>query len=198
MPRISAPTLAEHRRRQREALLSAATDLLVTKGVSAVTPAAVGAAVGLARSSVYQYFDSGAAIIAAVIEDAFPRSNELMRRALAGLSDPIEVMEAYVRETLRQAAEGAHRPAAALRAATLPPECLDRLEELHREQIAPLLTALDSLDVPDVRIQGALIKGMLEAAMETVEQGADLEAVTGSVVVLLRAAVRPTCLPAEP
>ena len=33
---------------------------------------------------------------------------------------PLEVMDAYVRETLRQAAEGAHRPAAALSAAQLP------------------------------------------------------------------------------
>ena len=60
MPKISAPTVAEHRVRQRDALLHAATELLVDGGVSAVTPAAVGAAAGLARPSVYQYFSSGA------------------------------------------------------------------------------------------------------------------------------------------
>src|SRR5690606_10197433 len=117
MPRSDAPTLAEHRRRQRAALLSAATELLVTQGVKAVTPAAVGAAAGLARSSVYQYFGSGAAIVAAIIEDAFPRANEAMAAALAGLTDPLEIMATYVRETIRLAAQGAHRPAAALRAA---------------------------------------------------------------------------------
>jgi AcrR family transcriptional regulator len=198
MPRISAPTLVEHRRRQREALLHAATDLLVTHGAAAVTPAAVGAAAGLARSSVYQYFSSGAAIIAAVIEDAFPRSNELMRTALTGLSEPVEIMDAYVRETLRQAAGGAHRAAAALRAASLPEECLARLGELHREQIAPFSTALQGLDLPDAMIRGRLIGGMLEAAMEAVESGADVEAVTRSALDLVHAAVQPAAVRASP
>lgn len=197
MPRISAPTLAEHRRRQREALLGAATEILVTQGAAAVTPAAVGAAAGLARSSVYQYFGSGAAIVAAVIEDAFPRSNELMRLALTGLSEPVEIMDAYVRETLRQAAEGAHRPAVALRTATLPAECRARLDELHREQIAPLFTALQGLDVPDPMIRGRLIGGVLHAAMEVVESGADVEVVTGSVLELVHAAVRRASEPAS-
>lgn len=51
MPKISAPTVAEHRVRQRGALLRAAIELLVDGGVSAVTPAAVSAAAGLARPS---------------------------------------------------------------------------------------------------------------------------------------------------
>lgn len=191
MPRISAPTLAEHRRRQREALLRAATDILVAKGASAVTPAAVGAAAGLARSSVYQYFGSGAAIIAAVIEDAFPRSNDQMRAALDGLTDPVEVVEAYLRETLRQAADGTHRPAAALRGADLPAECLARLDELHREQSAPLLAALRDLDVPEPMIRGRLLGGMLDAAMRAVESGADPEAVTRAALEIARAAVLP-------
>lgn len=191
MPRIDAPTLVEHRRRQRAALLSAATDLLVTKGAGAVTPAAVGAAAGLARSSVYQYFGSGAAIVAAIIEDAFPRANEAMATALAGIADPLEIMEAYVRETIRQAAEGAHRPAAALRAAELPSECLARLEELHHEQVAPFRSALLELDVPDPMVTGQLLGGVVEAAMSAVEAGADRDAVARRCLDLLHAAVRP-------
>lgn len=191
MPRINAPTLAEHRRNQREALLSAATELLVTQGLRAVTPAAVGAAAGLARSSVYQYFGSSAAIVAAIIEDAFPRSNEAMAGALAGLTDPLEIMATYVRETIRQAAEGAHRPAVALRAAELPPECLARLEELHREQVEPFRSALLAMDVPDPMITGRLLGGVVEAAMAAVEEGSDRDAVTRSALELLDAAVRP-------
>lgn|SRR5690554_1474447 len=190
MPRIDAPTLAEHRAKQREGLLTAATDILVTKGAMAVNPAAVGAAAGLARSSVYQYFSSGAGIIAAIIEDAFPRSNELMREALDGLTQPWDIVDAYVRETLRQAADGAHRPAAALRTAALPSECLDRLGELHREQIGPLHRALLALEAPEPHITGQLIGGMLEAAMGAVEAGADAEAVTERSLELIRAAVR--------
>ena len=190
MPRISAPTLAEHRVRQRAALVSAATELLVTQGPGAVTPAAVGAAAGLARSSVYQYFPSGGAIVAAIIEDAFPRSSHALRAATEGLTEPLAVMEAYVREVLRQAADGAHRPATALRKAELPPECLDRLDELHREQIAPFWAALAALDVGDPHVTGVLLGGVLEAAVGAVDGGADLETVTEGTLRLVRAAVR--------
>src|SRR5665811_1213333 len=95
MPKISAPTVAEHRSRQRKALLHAATKLLVDGGVNAVTPAAVGAAAGLARPSVYQYFSSGADILAAVIEDAFPRANEELRVALESANGPAEQPVSY-------------------------------------------------------------------------------------------------------
>lgn len=191
MPKISAPTVAEHRRRQREALLAAATELLVQGGVSAVTPAAVGAAAGLARPSVYQYFDSAAGILAAIVEDSFPRSNAQLAVALDGLSDPLEVMEAYVRETLRQAAAGAHRSAAALSAAQLPDACRARLAELHHEQIAPFMGALQQLGVPDLMITARLLGGVLEAAMGAIESDSDPDAVTRTTLALVRAAVQP-------
>ncbi|MGO4782722.1 TetR/AcrR family transcriptional regulator [Cryobacterium sp. W22_MBD10_FK3] len=191
MPKISAPTVAEHRRRQREALLAAAIELLVHGGVSAVTPAAVGAAAGLARPSFYQYFDSGAGILAAIIEDSFPRSNALLAIALDGLTEPLDVMDAYVRETLRQATEGAHRPAAALSAAQLPDECRARLAELHHEQIAPFMGALQQLGVPDLMITARLLGGVLEAAMGAIESNADSDAVTRSTIALVHAAVQP-------
>ncbi len=191
MPKISAPTVVEHRRRQREALLQAATDLLVSGGVAAVTPAAVGAAAGLSRPSVYQYFDSGPGIFAAIIEDAFPRSTAQLRAALEGITAPLEVIDAYVRETLRQAADGAHRPAAVLSAAPLPDECRARLAELHHEQAAPFLTALQQLAVPDLMVTARLLDGVLQAAMNAVDSGSDADTVTRLTLDLVHAAVRP-------
>lgn len=190
MPKISAPTVAEHRRRQRDALLAAATDLLVRGGVSAVTPAAVGAATGLARPSVYQYFDSSMGILSAIIDDAFPKSNAQLATALEGLSDPLEIMDAYVWETLRQAEAGAHRPAAALAAAQLPDDFRARLAELHHEQIGPFLASLQRLGVPDLAITARLFGGVLESAMAAIEAGSDLDSVARVTLALLHAGVR--------
>lgn len=190
MPKISAPTVAEHRVRQRDALLHAAVDLLVAAGVNAVTPAAVGAAAGLARPSVYQYFSSGADILSAVIEDAFPRANEALRLALESADGPAEELDTYVRVSLRLAREGAHRPAAALSAAQLPDECMARLRELHHEQAAPFLRALRELGTPELELTAQLLGGVLEAAMGAVESGASLGAVTERTLTLVRAAVR--------
>jgi AcrR family transcriptional regulator len=189
MPKISAPTVAEHRVRQRDALLHAATELLVSGGVSAVTPAAVSAAAGLARPSFYQYFPSGAGILAAVIEDAFPRANQELRTALDSASGPADELETYVRVSLRLAHEGAHRPAAALAAAQLPQECRARLRELHREQAAPFMHALEELRAPDLQLTAQLLAGVLEAAMGAIESGAPLTTVTERTLTLVRAAV---------
>ncbi|MCI4656728.1 TetR/AcrR family transcriptional regulator [Cryobacterium zhongshanensis] len=189
MPRIKAPTVAEHRVRQREALLNAAKELLIEGGVSAVTPAAVGAAAGLSRPSVYEYFSSGADILTAVIEDAFPRGNAELQSALDSVTSPAERLNVYVRVTLRLAAEGVHRPAAALAAAQLPAECLARLSELHREQAAPFLEALRDLEVPELTITARLLRGVLEAAMAAIESGASLPVVTERTLVFVRSAV---------
>jgi len=189
VPKISAPTVAEHRVRQRDALLHAAVELLVSGGVSAVTPAAVGAAAGLARPSVYQYFSSRADILAAVIEDAFPRANEVLRIALESANGPTERLDTYIRESLRLAHDGAHRPAAALAAAQLPDECMERLRDLHREQAAPFVRALEELGTPELQLTARLLGGVLEAAMGAVESGASLATVTERTLALVRAAL---------
>ncbi len=192
MPKISAPTVVEHRAKQRSALVAAATELLVSGGVSAVTPAAVGAAAGLSRPSVYQYFDSGAAILAAIIEDAFPPANAALAEALAGSDEPRDRIDVYVRESLKLAAAGTHRPAAALRGATLPDSCRARIAELHREQAAPFIAALAALRVPELAITARLLGGTVEAAMDAVEAGADLDAVTARTLALVHAATEQT------
>ena len=71
MPKIEAPTVAEHRANQERALLDAARELLLAGGRAAITPAAVGAAAGLARSSVYKYFSSGEEILTRIATEAF-------------------------------------------------------------------------------------------------------------------------------
>ena len=88
MPRIDAPTVAEHHARRRAALVAAGADLLASGGVEAVTLGAVGSATGLARSSVYQYFDSAPALLAAVVEEVFPRSTAKLRAAVERAATP--------------------------------------------------------------------------------------------------------------
>ncbi|WP_448316910.1 TetR/AcrR family transcriptional regulator [Streptomyces sp. CO7] len=178
MPKINAATVAEHRARQREALVQAAVEMLVQEGAAAVTPAAVGARAGLARSSVYQYFDSSAALLATVVEEAFRRSDEALARAMADATGPVERAEAYFRESLRLGAEGAHRPAAALMGADLPPACRARLMELHLRQVAPFRASVEEIGVPEPELTADLIAGMLHSALSAVERGAPLETVT--------------------
>lgn len=191
MPKINAPTVAEHRAQQREALIGVAIDLLVNEGAAAVTPAAVGARAGLARSSVYQYFDSSAALLATITEEAFRRSNEALAGAMATAGDPVERVEAFFRESLRLGAEGAHRPAEVLMGAGLPPACQERLMELHLEQVEPFRASVREIGVPDPSLTADLIAGMLHSALSAVDRGAPLDTVTDHTLELVRRCLSP-------
>src|SRR5881227_1869985 len=133
MPRIAAGTVAEHRARQHGLLLAAARELMLSDGPQAVTPAAVGARAGLARSSVYKYFSSTGDIYAQLVEEAFARWAVRVREACAAESDPAARIAAYVHASLTLAADGEHRVAGVLAGVELPPECTERIQELHAE-----------------------------------------------------------------
>lgn len=140
MPRISAATVADHRANQHAALLEAAREILVSEGVHALTPAAVGARIGLARSSVYRYFSSTADILAQLVEDAFPRWSARLRAAIAPTGPDASLparIRAYGRAALDFVGSPDYALIPALQAIGLPGECRVRVDELHGELIAP-------------------------------------------------------------
>jgi AcrR family transcriptional regulator len=171
MPKIDAPTVAEHHSQRRAALIQAGGDLLADQGLDAVTLAAVGAATGLARSSVYQYFDSAPALIAAVVEEAFPRATEQLANAVARAATPQAKIDCFVRAALDLAANPAHRSLYALAAADQPPHCRARVRELHASQYAPLLDAVTVLGVPDPGLTTQLVVGVVQAAAQAIAAG---------------------------
>lgn len=174
MPKIEAPTVAEHHVMRRGALVAAARELLVTGGAAAVTPAAVATRAGLARTSVYQYFPSTGALVAAAVEATFAEGNEALAR-VAGEGDPRSRIHGYVRHALELAVRdhGSFRQPSF---GDLPPECAARVRELHAAMLAPLRSAVEDLGVRDATLGTALVFGAVSAAAEVVERGADAEA----------------------
>jgi AcrR family transcriptional regulator len=185
VPRIDAPTVAEHHSRRRAALVAAATELLASGGVDAVTLGAVGSATGLARSSVYQYFDSAPGLLAAVVEDAFPRSTERLRDAVDRATSPRDRVDAYLTTALDLATDPAHRSLYALSGAGLPEECRARIAELHEAQLAPLRDAVRGLGVADPALSTRLVLGMLQAATQAIVAGAPRARVRREVLALV-------------
>ncbi|BCJ33297.1 hypothetical protein Athai_08000 [Actinocatenispora thailandica] len=190
MPKINAATVAEHRAQQRAALIRAAIDILIEQGAAAVTPGAVGARAGLARSSFYQYFPSGAGILAAIVEDAFAAANTVLDQALGAVEEPSGRIDAFVRAELRLAAQGLHRPAAALLRAELPAECRDRVHELHQLHYLPLQAAIAASSATEPQLTAQLVGGLLQAAMTAVEQGADPNQVADRTLHLIHHGLR--------
>ncbi|MEU7692591.1 TetR/AcrR family transcriptional regulator [Microbispora hainanensis] len=166
MPRISAATVADHRANQHAALLEAAREILVSEGVHALTPAAVGARIGLARSSVYRYFSSTADILAQLVEDAFPRWSARLRAAIAPTGPDASLparIRAYGRAALDFVGSPDYALIPALQAIGLPGECRVRVDELHGELIAPLADALREAGTDHPALRAELAWGVLRA-----------------------------------
>lgn len=171
---------------RRTALLRAASELLAVEGAQAVNPGSVGAAAGLARSSVYQYFDSTAGLLQALVEEEMPRAGRRLAAATAASADPRERVAAYVAEAVRLAVDEQHRAWSALAQSALPPKCRERLAELHREQAAPLVEALRDAGCGEPELVAHLIGGVIRGAVEAIGSGADVDAAIGEALALLR------------
>ena len=130
MPQIDAPTVAEHRAQQREALLDAAEAILLADGHGALTFRALGARTGLARNSIYRYFASRDDLIAALCERDMPRWLEELEAAMAAADGPDARVAAFVSTQLRLVARGSHRMAELLGDAPLGPAVRARINAL--------------------------------------------------------------------
>lgn len=173
MPKIAAPTVAEHHAAQRAALLQAGRTLIATKGAEAVTPGAVGTAAGLARSSVYQYFPTRTDLLAAIIEEAFTQASAAATQAVAHHTEPADRLVAHVRTSFALATAAEHRGFDGLDLHAMPADVRDRIHALHLEQVRPLIDACRDLGAPDPALAAGLIGGMLSAAARAVTAGAE-------------------------
>ncbi len=191
MPKITAPSVAEHRARQHAALLEAARELLLVHGPNAVTPAAVGACTGLARTSVYKYFASTADILAQLVEDALPRLTRQAREAVQAAPTPQAKLDAYARAILDYAATGEHRIALVADQIDLPPELRERIEHRHAELPVPLIDILSQLGDPDPEITAMLVQGVLNSATHLLDLGHPATEVVPATLGFLRSAVFP-------
>ncbi|MEI2715307.1 MAG: TetR/AcrR family transcriptional regulator [Nocardioides sp.] len=171
MPRITAPTVAEHHAKQRRALLDAARDLLAETGAEP-SMAAVARRAGLARSSIYQYFSSPPDMLAAVVGDVLPAWADRVRAHVEAAATPAERVWAYVEANLELFASPEQAVAQAL-SRVVEPQVLQRpMEDFHRRLQVPLRDALTAWGEPEVEAIAEIIDAMIvraarDAAPET-------------------------------
>lgn len=141
MPRIQAPTVAEHRARQRRAILDAARAHLAEEG-RAPSLAEVGARAGLARSSVYDYFNSREDLLAAVVADVFPDWAGKVCQAVEAADAPGEQVWAYVEANMGLFAGSEQAVARALTNVVDPSILAEPMTRFHLSLQGPLVEAL--------------------------------------------------------
>lgn len=187
MPKIRAATLAEHRRLQRDALLEAARALLSEGGMEALTFPALAARTGLARSSVYEYFRSRAAVVEELCAVDFPAWSAEIVDAVALADTPAGRVEAYVRAQLALAGDPRHRALAAISAGELDDAARERIRASHGQFVALVVSALAELGHDQPGLAASLVQGIVQAAVRRLELGAaeDPAAITDAAVSLV-------------
>ena len=185
MPKITAPTVAEHRLAQRRSLLTAAAAIIGEGGVAAVSPRSVGERAGLARSTFYEYFPSKDDLLAALAIEAFDNWAAELDATVSAAPAGRPRLHAYVEATMRLTADGKHSLATGLERADLSPTSLEAIRAMHDSLAAPLRTLLEELGMPDPTTHASLIQGLLNAGVQLVEHGADAQKVIAAIIGLL-------------
>ena len=171
MPKISAASVREHRAQRLSQLIDAAEAILAEQGVHALTAGAVAARVGLARNSIYRYFDSIDELIELVVTREYPTWMATVRAAVDAAPTPAARVVAYVRSNLELAARGRHGWRAAVAQRTMPEASLKRIGELHKTLTAILTSAVDELGVDHPRLLESVLHALVEASIRRIDAG---------------------------
>jgi AcrR family transcriptional regulator len=194
VPKIRAATVAEHRLRQRAALLDAARVLLTEGGPEALTFPALAARTGLARSSVYEYFRSRTHLVEQLCETDMPLWAAELEAAMAMAEGPLARLEAYVRGQLALAGDPRHRALLALGALELDESARARIRAAHGALAELVVDDLTALGHPEPRLAATLLQGLVEAAVRRSAdcRPPDRERIAATAVALARHGVAGT------
>lgn len=157
---------------QRGALLDAARSLLSEGGTEALTFPALAERTGLARSSVYEYFRSRAAVVEELCAVDFPVWAAEVETAMASADTAEGKVEAYVRKQLELVGDRRHRAVVAISASELDDGAREKIRAAHGGLVAMIVEALAELGQPQSRLGAMLLQGVVDAAVRRIELGA--------------------------
>ena len=189
MPKIVGHTVAENRDMRQTALLNAAAEIAHEQGISAVTVGAVAERAGIARSSVYSYFASGADMIADILVDELITMAAQLKSATAPAETEGEAVELWMRAALQYVIEGRHAFVRAASNADLPPTRKAQVNGLHHAMAAPLLRALEWRGEREAMRLAQQINAVVDVCVRRIEHGSDVEEEIAAAMRLLFAAL---------
>src|SRR5690606_23397613 len=158
----------EHRTMQRAALLDAARSLLSEGGTEALTFPALARRTGLARSSVYEYFRSRAAVVEELCAVDFPIWAAEVEAAMAEEETSESKIEAYVRCQLNLVGDRRHRAVVAISAGELDAGAREKIRAAHGGLIGMVVDALADLGHQQPRLAAMLLQGVVDAAVRRI------------------------------
>ena len=185
MPRIHAPSVAEHVAQQHAAVLSAAIEMFVERGYGAVTLGDIAERVGLARNSLYRYFPDKAHILGAW----FDRAMEPLLAASTAVAQRTEPAERRLRRWVGLQLDFLLDPAhdvmiqAAMTSSDLPASIRESFTARHTELYASLAGILADGGVAPAPAgrRALLIAGLIRSGADLHRRGSPRATVISDV-----------------
>ncbi|GAA4228723.1 AcrR family transcriptional regulator [Streptosporangium album] len=177
MPRISAPTIGEHRAQTQDRILQAVSRLSRDQGIDTISMTDVAGEAGITRTVLYNYFPDKAALLLAFTERVTHYFIESYERELPEQASPAERLRAFVRLQLAGLLAHPH-PGPADLSAALGPDAYQRLAD-HVAPMQDILTGIiDSgvasgdFEAPDVAAAARMILAVIGAERMPLLSGA--------------------------
>ena len=190
MPKIQAPSIAEHRELRRHQLISAAMELAIEGGAEAVTVSAVAQKAGLSRSSIYEYFSSSADLIADLVVEELDYFTARLAEAIKDATDPFEKIELWIAEGLRYVEDGRHMLVKSLNTVSTPEYRKEEIALGHRRLISPLRQALSETGIKEIASAAAFLQSVTDSASTRIDAGNDAELEIQNAVTFALAGLR--------
>ncbi len=177
MPRSEHRERAPRQDSRRAALLDAAAALFAERGFHAASTRELAAAVGMLPGSIYCHFPSKSDLLVAVYDEGVQRIEAAVERAIDGVSDPWERLEAACAAHLEALLDGGAYARVVVR---VQPEdagdavgALVALRDRYEKRLADLVAALDLPDANARRALRLLLLGALNWAPHWYRPGRD-------------------------
>lgn len=180
MPRIDAPTVAEHRARVLERLVDAAEEILRQRDAE-LTAGAVTLRAGIARNSIYRYVESVDDLRAHVVARYLPAWTAAVDAAVEAAPTPADQIVTWVRVNLEQAHASGHGwLMEALRSAdtsALAVEVVDLAHHSMRTVVADAWRAILGTGSPALPVAAGLTVGLVDSGFRLLDAGQPLDVV---------------------
>lgn len=177
MPRIQAPTVAEHHAARAAELSRLAVEIVETDGAAALTLAELARRAGLARPSLYSYFESRDDLVTTICEQALTAWTEEVIATIEREADPLLRLRIFVSAQLEAAAASAHHAAFALLESGLSREGHERVVAAHAPLQAALREAVEQIGLETAVAVVPMVQAVVSSAYSEIRAGADADRV---------------------
>lgn len=181
MPKIEAPTVAEHREMIRTRLVDAAEAILRAGPDAKLTATEVSSAAGIARNSIYRYVDSVEDLRGLVVGRYLPEWLTTVVAAMDAATTPEDRVVAWVQVNLEQAAAAGHGWLMEAARTRSPGTSIDDIvAQAHTGMRLRLTNAWEDLlraHPEHVAIATGLTVGILDAGFRQIDRGQPVDLV---------------------